>query len=402
MSTADLLRVWRRVETLPVPSFVEAEWRELLGEDYGTIRTYLQPERELASGYRCPDPVHDGCPRRVVQHSPTDIVAVCGNPSPLCETVRLSREALIVWSLDSASWTTAVTARLREANGLAPLDAELQEGFLPLGVLQTEGKRFAVVWQRSSLPHGELVAQGLVSTLRCDGLIVILPPGTSRQSDCSCSAGSVVLLAPPESEGGFLDLGRALDFLDPRHRERRIADPDATFDHVRIEFAEEPSVRHIVRINGEEFAGFQKSDIKFLRLVLLAAIRAKDPDVQNGGWMKKSRLRGGEDRDRDLERLRAELAKHPHASVSPVELKALIKSKRGAGEIRLAVRPANVRFDESLSRFAFLSEPRAGDDNRRQRQTPGMARLSQNLSAGLKNCRLLMQDARKLGVPLPP
>ncbi|MBI4511499.1 MAG: hypothetical protein HY698_17835, partial [Deltaproteobacteria bacterium] len=395
----ELLRVWRRIEALPVAAGVDADWKELLGGDLRFLEPYLKPEQQLATSYLCPHPVHDNCPRRVVHHGPDDIVAVCGNASPWCEPLKLTRRDLVVRSLKTKEWIAAVVKELRDANGLEALDLDLPEGVVALGTLARRGRRVAVVWVRREVDDVENLARGIRATLEGADLVVMLPPSVHRATDGLVAGAGIVLLAPPNVDEGRLKLYRALDLLDPRYRERRVEDPTAIFDDVTVEFAEEPGVRHVVKINGQEYGGFQRSDIKFARLLLLAAARAAEPNIDDGGWIDKSRLRGGEDRDRDLEKLRNELYEHQHPGLTPEEMRALIKSKRGSGEIRLAVPPTNICFDDSLRRFEFISASQTKSKQPKKRRTPGMEDLGRNLADGFANARLLLKDARRLGVP---
>lgn len=397
----ELLRLWRRVEGLRVAAGVTGQWKELLGDDLATLEPYLKPEQQLATTYQCPHPVHDDCPRRVIHRGGDDYVAVCGNASPQCEPLKLGRIDLVVRSLKAKDWLAAITSGLREANGLEPLDLEVPEGVVTLGTLRRRGRQLAVVWVRREVEDVDNLVRGVRATTGAADLIALLPPTQRKAVDRPLTRGGIVLLAAPKDEDGRLDLYRALDLLDPSYRARRATDPTAIFDDVSIEFAEEPGVRHIVRINGREYGGFRTSDIKFTRFLLLAAARAADPDVDEGGWIDKSKLRGGEDHDRDLEKVRNELYEHQLPGITPAEMKVLIKAKRGSGEVRLAVPPTNITFDESLGRFEFISAKQTEAKQPKKRRTPGMETLEQNLKDGLANSRLLLKDARKLGVPSP-
>src|SRR5206468_134396 len=79
----------------------------------------------------------------------------------------------------------------------------------------------------------------------------------------------------------------------------------AVFDDVTLELGTTPGQQHVVRINGQDYGGFQQSDQKFLRLLVLAAARARDPNVDGGGWVPKWALHGDE-HDDELADLRAE------------------------------------------------------------------------------------------------
>jgi len=390
----DLLRVWRRIEALPVTAGVELEWRQLLGDDLALIEPFLMPEKALATVYPCPHPVHDDCPRRVIHHTTDEIVAVCGNASPQCERLRLTRRDLVVRSLKIKEWCRAVTRGLREANGLEELELETPAGVVALGVLARRRKRLPVVWLRSADHDIELLVRGLRTMVAGDGLLVVLPPATRAQVDRLLSGG-IVLLSPPATDDGDLALCRALDLLDPSYRQTRIADPLAIFDDVALELATEPGVRHVVRINGHELGGFQRSNVKFARLLYLAAARAADPDVEGGGWVKKTKIQD-DDKNHETEAVRAEFEKGHHPQFSAEELKELVKtSPKRNGTVRLALRPERIRFDESLAGVQPLAEDGATEDHPRTR---GGKERAANLRQGRVVAEELFAAARKFSV----
>ncbi|MBE0557115.1 MAG: hypothetical protein IH628_07770, partial [Proteobacteria bacterium] len=109
----ELLRIWRRVEALPVTVGVDQDWKDLLGDDLCILESYLKPEQQLATTYTCPHPIYDNCPRRVVHHGPNDIVAVCGNAPPQCDPVKLTRRDLVIRSLSTKDWLVGVAKGLR-------------------------------------------------------------------------------------------------------------------------------------------------------------------------------------------------------------------------------------------------------------------------------------------------
>lgn len=396
----ELLRVLRRIEVLPVTAGVDAQWKELLGDDLELIEPYLQPEQRLATSYPCPHPVDEHCPRRVVHHGPDDIVAVCGNASPQCDALELCRGDLVVRRLRVDRWVDAVTGGLQQANGLDPLDADLPLGVVPVGTLRRRGKLLPVIWIRDVGADAETLARGVRPTLDGDGLVVVRSPGLRGCTDRPLADG-VVLLNAPETDDGDLALWRALDILDPSYGETRVGEPLAIFDDVTIELATVPGERHVVRINGHDFGGFQKSDLKFMRLLYLAAARAADPDVEGGGWLEKWKLQGDE-KDHDIERVRKELEKHHHPQLEPEELKALVKSSpKRDGRIRLAVLPQHVRFDSSLAGLQLVGEQQTRGKGGKRRRTPGSDDLAANLRRGQAVAKKLLSDARKLGVPAP-
>jgi hypothetical protein len=89
MTTArPLPRLWRRLDSGAALVGVEAAWRGGLGDDYDAIAEYFVDEREPSATFPCPlEEAGPDCPRRVIVHTPSDIVAVCGSPDDDCEPV---------------------------------------------------------------------------------------------------------------------------------------------------------------------------------------------------------------------------------------------------------------------------------------------------------------------------
>ena len=289
---------------------------------------------------------------------------------------------------------------LRDQNGLAPLDVTPGKSVVPVGVLTRRGMRLPVVWMLQAFPPFDELCLGLRQKRGGDGLVVLLGRG-SQALTAPLTAARVAVLDMRDDAGGDLHLYRALDLLDPRYRERRVSEATAIFDEVALELSTVPGERHVVRLNGHEFGGFQKSDLKFLRLLYLAAARAADGDVEGGGWVEKFKLQG-DDKDHDLEALREELRRHTHPALSENERVALVKSSpKRDGRVRLAVAPNHIRFDESLARLLFVGEQQTAGKASKRKKTPGAADLERNLARGQKVAKKLLADARKLGVPAP-
>ena len=294
-----------------------------------------------------------------------------------------------------------VFAALRESNDLLPLDVEINPPFVPVGTLQRRGRRVPVVWTLLPREPFEEICRGLRHRLGGDGLFVLVSYTAGRRVGVRLPE-DVVLLDVPVDVSGDLALWRGLDALDPQYRTTWTRNPGAIFDDVVMEFATIPGERHVVRINGQDFGGFRASDLKFLRLLYLAAARAADRDVDAGGWLDKWCLQG-DDKDHDIEALRKELRQHDHPDLSSAERAALIKSARDRdGRIRLAVHPRRIRFDDSLAGFVFLGETQQGSSTTRTRPTPGAAKREENRRHGLAVAKKLLDDARRLGVLPPP
>lgn len=169
---------------------------------------------------------------------------------------------------------------------LDPIAKHLSPTIVPVGLLVRRGMRLPVVWLLEVFPPLEETCLGIRQKLGGDGLIVLLSQ-VHAASASDLLARRIVTVELFGRQDGDLALWQAIDALDPGYRDRRVRDASAIFDDVRIEFATIPGERHIVRINGREFKGFQRSDLKFLRLLYLAAARGKDHEIESGGWVKK-------------------------------------------------------------------------------------------------------------------
>ena len=90
-------------DVLDSPTALDAilvEWRKRLGEDFENARFLLQISDKEASAYPCPTPYGEGCPRRIVKFSETDIEAVCDDLEGRCGSVKLSLAEITLHRLD--------------------------------------------------------------------------------------------------------------------------------------------------------------------------------------------------------------------------------------------------------------------------------------------------------------
>ncbi len=283
-----------------------------------------------------------------------------------------------------------VLAVLATRAGLAPLEGEIPQPFTPVGVLRRRGMTLPVVWMRGALYGFEQLCRGLRMQLGGDGLVVLMPkvPRTAFSP-----TERILLLELPAHGRPDLELVRALDILVPEHRRLVLTDPMLDLDYARIRFATIAGQRHVVEINGHDFEGFRRSDVKFLRLLLLAAARKQGA---NDGWIDKYQLRDGDDKDRALERLREELAEYPAPGLSDDELKAVIRSQRGQGLLRLGIPPENIEFDASLGKLEFVA-PLAVN-----KKSGAKGKPTAKQEDGIKTATLLFGDCQRLGIPGNP
>lgn len=124
-------------------------------------------------------------------------------------------------------------------------------------------------------------------------------------------------------------------------------------------------------ISGHDLEGFRHSDLKLLRLLLIAAARVNG---RADRWIGKLRARDGDDKDRALEKLRQELTDVP--GLSAAELRSIIRSQRGTDRTRLAVLPGNLTLQVQQSTLTSGVTP--------------------DQKAGAKNSTLALRDVQRL------
>jgi hypothetical protein len=276
-----------------------------------------------------------------------------------------------------------VLSALAARHALAPLSDAVPAPFVSIGLMRRRGLAVPVVWLRAPGIGFQPLCRGLRAQLGQDGLVVVV----ARKPAASFAASErIQVLELAADDSGTLHLDRALEELTPGYRERVVEDVRLDLDYVRIRFSTAHGVRHAVHINGHDFGGFRRSDVKFMRLLLLAAARKNGA---NDGWIDKSRLRDGDDKDRALERLREELVTYDVPGLREAERRALIRTHRG--RLRLGVPPEHIELDDSLAHLELVGEaPRA---------CRAKAAVTPKQREGLQNARVLLRDCRRLGAP---
>lgn len=276
-----------------------------------------------------------------------------------------------------------VLSALAARHALAPFTETVPAPFVRFGVMRRRGLSVPVVWLRAPGIGFEPLCRGLRAQLGHDALIVVVarkPTGTFAASE------RIQVLELAADDSGTLRLDRALEELTPGYREQVVEDVRLDLDYVRIRFSTAHGVRHAVHINGHDFGGFRRSDVKFMRLLLLAAARKNGA---NDGWIDKSRLRDGDDKDRALERLREELVTYDVPGLREAERRALIRAHKG--RLRLSVPPEHIELDESLAHLELVGEPTLACRKK--------ATLTAKQREGLQNATVLLRDCRRLGTP---
>ncbi|MCK6586481.1 MAG: hypothetical protein L6Q76_02745 [Polyangiaceae bacterium] len=279
-----------------------------------------------------------------------------------------------------------VFAKLAARHRLEPLPKPAPKPFLGVGLTRRRGMSIGVVWLRAPKLGFEQLCRGLRADLGVDGLVVLV---AKKQPTSLTALDKIVPFELDVDATGNLGLDRAIDELTPDYRTRVLDEPMLDLDYVRLRLSTRRE-RHVVELNGQDFGGFRKSDLKFLRLLLLATARKFGPD---DGWIDKSRLRDGSDKDPALNDLRADLGKYDVYGLSEEERKALIRVQRGTGRIRLGVPPENITLDASLAELTFVAPTTTA------KKDGTKAKPTKNQEEGLQNAATLLRDCRRLGAP---
>jgi hypothetical protein len=328
--------------------------------------------------------------------------AVCGNVPAECSPLSLKKTDLAVHAVDRRAVLSPVVARVREQIALAATTVAGLDGLLPLGVLERRvGRTLVVLATTEASDH-----RGPILELRRGAgteAVAVLVDG--RRDDRLVGDGHVELAI---RSPGDLALWRALRLLWPESWTARATRKEALFEDVRLEFAAERD-KHIVLLNGQVLKDFRISDTKFARLLRLATARWADPDVEDGGWLKKAPHLQLDERESDLGDLRtAFVGDQPDgfAGMTAAERKALVQSSSDRpGLLRLPLNPRHIRFDPSLKEVRLLgdkqNEPRAPASSKGKRKTSGSDELARNKTQARAKALKMYGEARKLGVPLP-
>ena len=280
-----------------------------------------------------------------------------------------------------------VFAKLAALNRLSPLATKVPPPFLAVGQARRRGMNLAVVWLRAPKLGFEQLCRGLRADLGVDGLVVLV----AKKPPTSFAAADKIVAFELELDAhGYMPLVRAIEELTPDYRARVLDDPMLDLDFVHLRFATKPGDRHVMEINGQDFGGFRKSDLKFLRMLLLAAARKHGKD---DGWLDKSRLRDGSDKDPALNDLRADLGKYDLYGLGEEERKALLRVQRGTGLIRLGVPPENIELDASLADLTFVATTTT------TKKDGTKTKPTKKQEEGLQNAATLLRDCRRLGAP---
>lgn len=105
-------RLWEELRSHPDLLALDVEWQRSLGDDYDLARRFLKLTRKRSSSWPCGEDGRWGCARRIVEHTPGDIVAVCGDSEGRCPTVSITASERALYRLDWRSIAESVAGPL--------------------------------------------------------------------------------------------------------------------------------------------------------------------------------------------------------------------------------------------------------------------------------------------------
>lgn len=183
----------RALREVPDASTSAASWQALVGDAYPLISGCLTRSKELSQGWPCGAPGGSswGCTRTLVEHSRTDIDAVCDERS--CPTVKVIRGDAVRQTLDLAKLAEALVPALHLHEppvGGKPLRLlDLDSASVLLGVVRLD-ERIALAL---SVAHGptRLASVGAAARAagKTDRALVIAPVAGASIADTLAPAG---------------------------------------------------------------------------------------------------------------------------------------------------------------------------------------------------------------------
>ncbi|TVQ88232.1 MAG: hypothetical protein EA397_17240 [Deltaproteobacteria bacterium] len=106
MMSRPLDPLWRLLDEQADPAHPVEGWRRALGDAFEVAEPWLRAAQGRATTWPCGLPGGVGCLRRVVEHAPDHVVAVCGDEPPRCSRVEVARTDLALRRIHTAPAST--------------------------------------------------------------------------------------------------------------------------------------------------------------------------------------------------------------------------------------------------------------------------------------------------------
>lgn len=164
--------LWRLLDEQADPAHPVEGWRRELGEAFDLAEPWLRAARGRATTWPCGLTGGVGCLRRVVEHAPDHVVAVCGDEPPRCARVEIARTDLALRRLD----LEAVAEVVRDTSGLPNGELRRQGREVVIGPLTLGRRRVVIALTRETSTLALLaLAEGL-SQRHGDVRVLLLAP----------------------------------------------------------------------------------------------------------------------------------------------------------------------------------------------------------------------------------
>lgn len=232
--------VWTVLRDHRQPRYPDAVWRTLLGDEHALLAPHLQAVRGRARHWPCGVRPSQGCARRVVEHAPDDVEAVCGDLEPRCDAVRLRGTDLALRALDLRAIAELVVA----TSGLPVARVTVEGAAVLVGPVPVGGTRLLLAFTTATTGHRLTALAQELRDRHPDGPLLLLAPLAApptgptarllRMLEVELLPLADVVVADGESlvvdlSAWALGPGSTLTGLDPlpllAHRHRLVLDP---------------------------------------------------------------------------------------------------------------------------------------------------------------------------------
>lgn len=117
-------RLWSALEQMPGLSALAAEWHELMGEEWESVKPLFQVANRLADSFPCQSPHRCECVHGVTDSGKGRYVSFCRCTPKRCADLPVDRSELLIYQLDWSRLATAICDSLELTPGFL-WDAEI-------------------------------------------------------------------------------------------------------------------------------------------------------------------------------------------------------------------------------------------------------------------------------------
>jgi len=160
---------WPALEAVPGRTLTLGEWRTIFGADYDVGERFLRPTARYAQSLPCGRNGSAACLRRVVEHGPDDLVAVCGESPRACDSTPVTKDELLLYEVE----VRRLAEDLSQILGLAPRFDGLGHATWSLGEYPAVGTRRISVLL--AIPNSSAELSRITARLPSGPVILLTP-----------------------------------------------------------------------------------------------------------------------------------------------------------------------------------------------------------------------------------